>query len=387
MTDARRGLGQGRSTARYRALFDQSLAPLAFFDLDQHVIEANEAFASLLGAKAHQLSGRPLAELADEESCERDRVALASAVGSTSAGYELAAQRYRHATGRDLWVSVTVTVIRDGKGRPLHVVHLLDDVSGRRSQEVQLRHALRVELVAQLGSGLAHDLNNLLTVLRGQLDLLEGTLDDATRASAPLAHLHEALDRATGMTAGLLSVGRGPASMPVAVEVDALVAAVAHLVADLLGDAVVVELQLGAPGATVVVEAAQLEQALISMVLNARDAMPDGGRLTVRSRRTADQVEIEVADTGTGMDAETAAQAFTPYFTTKAPGKGTGLGLSQSRRTVRRAGGTIAIDTAPGSGTVITIGLPVAAAGDPEPRVLDLRPPAGRGARTGTPRP
>lgn len=236
------------------------------------------------------------------------------------------------------------------------------EIEQRQRAETALVQSQKMEAIGQLTGGLAHDFNNLLTAVVGNLDLIR------TRATDPriirrAEHAFRAAERGSKLTAQLLAFSRTQKLATAPVDLNALISGMSELVNQTLGAEITVKTELsnGLPHA--LADANQLELAILNLSINARDAMPDGGTLTISTRSDAvdkQRVIVCVADTGTGMPPEVVARAFDPFFTTKPPGKGTGLGLSQVYGIVRQIGGDISIDTAPGKGTRISIALRIA---------------------------
>ena len=245
----------------------------------------------------------------------------------------------------------------------------------RERAEAALRQSQKMEAVGQLTGGLAHDFNNMLQGVAGGLDMArrragEGRVADALRF---LGTARTAVDRAAGLTRRLLAFARRQRLEPKPVDPDALVAGMADLVRRTVGPAVRLELRLRDGRAPVLCDPSELESALLNLCINARDAMPDGGRLTIGTEDVrlsaahatgpegaapGDYVEISVADTGRGMPAEVVERAFEPFFTTKPLGHGTGLELSQVYGFVRQSGGMVRLESSPGRGTTVRICLP-----------------------------
>ena len=244
----------------------------------------------------------------------------------------------------------------------------------RDQAEAALRRAQKLEAVGQLTGGVAHDFNNLLTVVIGALDLMQRHPADAARRERMIEAALGAARRGERLTQQLLAFSRRQALKPEPVRVDEMLAECEPLLRRAVGEAVSFVLAPGAQGAVVDLDPSQFEAALMNLVVNARDATPAGGRICVETRRVrldAGQIEeldagdylcVAVHDTGSGMDAETAARVFEPFFTTKAPGRGTGLGLSQVYGFARQSGGTATVDSAPGKGASVRIFLPLSTA-------------------------
>jgi signal transduction histidine kinase/ActR/RegA family two-component response regulator len=246
-------------------------------------------------------------------------------------------------------------------------------VEGREQAEQALRQAQKMEAIGQLTGGVAHDFNNLLQAIGINLHVIESRCQDE-RVVGPVRMALQAVERGATLTQHLLAFSRRQQLRPAIVDVDALTARVAALLERTLGGAVRVE-RWSAPGLwPVMIDANQLEMALLNLAINGRDAMPDGGVLTITAtNRTGgespvaglplgDYIAIAIRDTGTGMTPEVVAHAFEPFFTTKEVGRGTGLGLSMVHGLATQSGGGVAIDSQPGHGTTVTLFLPRATA-------------------------
>ena len=252
---------------------------------------------------------------------------------------------------------------------------LREEALERERAEDALRQSQKMEAVGQLTGGIAHDFNNMLQGIGGALDLMQRRLERgrADEAECLVEVAQRGVARAAALTHRLLAFARRQALDPKPVDADALVRDVEELIRRAVGPGIAVEARSGDGERTVLCDANGLENALLNLAINARDAMPDGGTLTiatgpVRLSRAdvADQdgaapgeyVEVRVSDTGAGMTPEVAARAFEPFFTTKPVGQGTGLGLSQIYGFVRQSGGLVRIESAPGRGTTVRIFLP-----------------------------
>ena len=263
---------------------------------------------------------------------------------------------------------------------PMGVLLLSIDITAEKSVESQLREAQKLEAIGRLAGGVAHDFNNLLTVISGYSGLLLEELSGDDRFRIPLEEIHEAGRRGSALTRQLLAFSRRQPVQPELVELDAVLREMDRLIRRLIGEDVDLSLHLNAPGLRVLCASSQVEQVVMNLVVNARDAMPTGGKLTVQSAlvdldeaftrshaeaRPGPHVMLAVSDTGTGMDSATRARIFEPFFTTKPHGKGTGLGLPTVYGIVKQAGGTIFVYSEPGRGTTFKVYLPLAEGGAP----------------------
>jgi signal transduction histidine kinase len=266
------------------------------------------------------------------------------------------------------------------------------EMSRRERAEQMLLQAQRLEAVGQLTGGVAHDFNNLLTVIIGSVELLERRPDDGETVRRLARNIKSASERGAEITEKLLSFSRQNRANPKIVDVNASLRAFEPLLRQAVNESVTLVLDLAHEVVPVFLDPGQFEAAILNLVGNARDAMPQGGRITIATRsaviggdhpelRPGPGMRIIVTDDGTGMDADTAAKAIEPFFTTKGVGRGTGLGLSQVYGFARQSGGDLRIDTAPGYGTTVEIVLPGGAV------QVGLGPaeaaPARRGARRG----
>ncbi|HEV2099345.1 MAG TPA: response regulator, partial [Stellaceae bacterium] len=252
---------------------------------------------------------------------------------------------------------------------------LLEQMSERERAEAALRQAQRIEAVGQLTGGVAHDFNNLLTVLIGNIDLMEGSATLDPSMAERLRAMRAATERGAMLTGHLLAFARRQQLSPRAVDLNAVVIGMQDLLQSALGPRVQMETSLAQELWPAMVDPTQIELVILNLVINARDAMPDGGIVTVETSNRhcgrptgpeepveGDYVVVTVRDVGGGMTPEVLAQAFEPFFTTKGPGAGSGLGLSQVVGTARQSGGEVEIDSAPGKGTRVSVYIPRAAA-------------------------
>ena len=269
---------------------------------------------------------------------------------------------------------VTKAPYRGKGGEVVGVLGVAHDITDRRRLEEELQHAQKMEAVGRLAGGVAHDFNNLLTVIRGFSDKALEQVAAGASAESSLTEVSRATDRATALTKQLLSLSRRAPLDVESLDLNAVVADMDPLLRRALGEDVRLVTVFGASPATVRANRTQLEQVTLNLAINARDAMPRGGQLTIETANAtldADvagemalhpgaHVLLRVSDAGSGMDAETRARAFEPFFTTKAPGRGTGLGLSTVYGIVTQSGGHVALQSSPGAGSTFTIHLPAA---------------------------
>jgi two-component system cell cycle sensor histidine kinase/response regulator CckA len=284
-------------------------------------------------------------------------------------------------------------VLRDRDGRPIGIAGQLVDVTERVALEAQLAHAERLEAVGRLAGGIAHDFNNTLTAIGGFASLIGDEADDQVAVREDAATIVDIVSRSGQLTRQLLAFARRTTLLPSVVDIRTTVATVEPTLRRLLGGRVDVQVRPADEPLVARVDGGQLEQALINLALNARDAMDGGGRVVVSMRRVriaagdvADEpaldgpfVAVAVCDTGTGMDPTVSDRAFEPFFTTKEPGRGTGLGLAMVRDFARQSGGAVRLASTPGVGTTVELLFPelVAAVAADAPAAEEAARPAG----------
>jgi signal transduction histidine kinase len=255
------------------------------------------------------------------------------------------------------------------------IIGTILDATERRSLEEQLTQARKMEAVGQLTGGVAHDFNNLLTVVLGNIDMMSRRPNQDARLKRQIAAIRHASERGRGLTRQLLAFSRRQQLSPVALDIDALIQGFMPLMRQAVGDSVVVELALGGGGLFAYVDPVQLESALLNLAVNARDAMPQGGVLTISTQAVTDPhepadraswVQISLRDTGIGMHKDVVERVFEPFFTTKEVGLGSGLGLSQVYGFVSQSGGRVWVESQPGEGALFHLRLPRCAASTAE---------------------
>jgi PAS domain S-box-containing protein len=353
-------------------------------DRDGRYLTVNPALARLVGREVEEVVGKTDAELLNPESAsearEHDRRIMELGQAQT---YEQVVT----AGGATRTLLVTKGPYRDAEGRVAGVFAIARDVSERKALERQLREAHKMEAVGRLAGGVAHDFNNLLTVILGYAELLLEQAPPGAEAHAPLTEIRRAAERAAELTTQLLAFSRRQPTAPVVLDLNGALRDLDEVLRRLAGDGVRLVLRL-APGLRrIKADPAQVEQVLLNLAGNARDAMPEGGELAVATENVAvaagassggpppgEYVRLSVSDTGVGMDEATLARVFEPFFTTKEVGRGSGLGLATVYGVMRQCGGHIAAASEPGRGTTFTMHFPAVEA----PAGADHGPGSGR---------
>jgi two-component system cell cycle sensor histidine kinase/response regulator CckA len=357
------------SESRYRALFDENPMPMWAYDARTlKIVTANQAAAEQYGFTTSELVSMTLTDVQAPE--EADKVW--EAVKATPLGRQyVGTWKHRRKDGRLLDVDVHLNDV-EFEGHPLRLA-VLHDVTEQRRLEEQFRQAQRMEAIGRLAGGVAHDFNNLLTVIGGYGELLLADLPTGTPAREAVGEMVAAGVRASALTRQLLAFSRKQVLEPRVLDLNSIVANVDKMLRRLIGEDIDFITVFGPDLGRVRADPGQIEQVLMNLAVNARDAMPKGGKLTIETCnvdldaayarqhvnvRPGPYVMLAVSDTGTGMDEATIARIFEPFFTTKEQGKGTGLGLSTVYGIVQQSGGTISVDSIPGRGTSFKIYLP-----------------------------
>ena len=360
------------SEARYRELVERM--PGVVYECGPGL----DGVWTYVSPRVEQLLGFPASSFTDDpgfwwsriDPDDRDPVADQEAQLESQVTGERSVSEYRmlDASGSVRWISDEATLIRDAAtGRPTWS-GILVDVTAEKELEQRLRQAQRMEAVGQLAGGIAHDFNNLLTVIRGYGALIRGDVAARGEDTADADELIRAADRATALTGQLLTFGRRQVLQPRVLDPTVVIGDLTPMLRRLLGDHVTLAATGPLDPVHVRIDRSQLEQVVVNLAINARDAMPDGGHLTITvecaepdQRRAGDSAmaRISVSDNGEGMDELVRSQIFEPFFTTKSQGKGTGLGLPTVLGIVSEAGGRITCESARGHGTTFRIELPL----------------------------
>ena len=357
-----------RSERRFRAIYESTAMGIGLTDTAGRVVDHNRAFGEMLGRPGEVLAGKELSEFTAGDASSIGDVLFDELVRGQRESYALE-QRYRRADGEMVWGHLTASVVRDADGNPEFTVGMVHDVSDRKQLEERLNQVQKLDAIGRLAGGIAHDFNNLLTVITAHSGFLLGSLDAReVDLRADVEAIERAAQRATSLTRRLLAFGRKQVLQPRIVDLNTIVVDTNKMLHRLIGEHITVVTELGSVLGDVQADPGQIEQVLVNLALNARDAMPEGGRLTISTANVdAHQVPtddaagpfvvLSVADSGCGMDAATRARIFEPFFTTK-ESTGTGLGLASVYGIVAQSGGFIDVTSVPGEGTKMAVYLP-----------------------------
>jgi PAS domain S-box-containing protein len=364
---------------RYRTLFEVTPLPAWVYDVDSYrFLAVNPAAIAQYGFTEEQFLSMTILDVRPAEEIERLKAQVRARQNGGEGPARGRGYRHRKADGTLMDVEI-ISHAFDFEGHPARIV-LVNDVTEQhrlrvreREMEQQLVQAQKMEAVGRLAGGVAHDFNNLLSVVMSATEMLADALPAESPLREEVSDIRQATERGAALTRHLLAFGRKEVHAPELLDVHEVVANVERLLTRALGGGVQLVIHRGAGDARVMADASQLEQVLVNLAINARDAMPRGGSLviasSVRMLSAADAeplglapgeyVALEVIDTGVGMDETTRSRAFEPFYTTKGPLAGTGLGLSTVYGIVRQSGGVVTLTSAPGEGTKVRIFLPV----------------------------
>ena len=346
--------------------------PMVITDRDAVIEWVNAAFTSVTGFPAHEAVGEDLRVLLSSGVHDREfYAAMWDTILTGEAWHGEMTNRRKDGT----WYpeDVTITPVKDARGEVTHCIAITRDLTQEKAKHAQFLQAQKMESVGRLAGGIAHDFNNLLTVITNTVDIISENVrpDDPLRAD--LEEIQHAGERAAALTRQLLAFSRREVLKPELVQLSVMVEELQPMLQRLIGEDVDVVFPAGTPTGCIRADLGQVEQVVLNLVVNARDAMPDGGTLTIAASdvhvdaasaaelgalQPGPYVMLSVSDTGIGMDKETRLKIFEPFFTTKAQGQGTGLGLATVYGIVQQSGGAISVDSELGRGTTFTVYLP-----------------------------
>jgi len=368
------------SEQRFRRIFEGGPLGMAVMDLNSCFIRANQVLSTMLGYSQEELSGLDLFRIVHPDEAAPTREAFQQLLNRELISFKTE-RRFIHKEDHQVWTDFSVTVVLSEDNRPLHILAMFEDITEQKQAEAekkelehQFRHAQKMQAIGLLAGGVAHDFNNILTGISWTSELALKETEPDSESQTAFQQVLELADRAAVLTRQLLAFSRQQSLNPVEVHANELIRQTLRMLERLIGENITLTFKAKASFDLIKADPGQLEQVLMNLAINARDAMPNGGSLVIetrneKTRRESDLtfstskqsgafVVIEVRDTGVGMDQDTLDRIFEPFFTTKELGKGTGLGLSTVYGIISQHGGHISADSVPGKGSTFTIIFP-----------------------------
>ena len=405
------GRSEAQSDDRFRTTFERAAVGIAHVATDGRWLRVNQKLCDIVGYSHDELMTRSFQDITHPDDLDSDLEQMRALLAGEIEQYSME-KRYLRKDGSPIWINLTGTLVRDEAGAPDYFIAVVEDIARRKAAEAeilrlnsdleeqvrertaQLLQLQKMEAIGQLTAGVAHDFNNVLQGLGNCLFVIDPYVPEG----APRNLLHAAqqsIGQGARLTQALLAFARRQALVPESIDLGYLFDEIGPLLERSLGGQIHIEVDVPPTVPPALVDRAQLESAIVNLVINARDAMSSSGTLTVRAAAVrvgdgerglppelavGEYVTISVADTGSGMDEATLARVFEPFFTTKAFGHGSGLGLAIVHGMAVQSGGAVSVRSAPDHGTTVTLYLPRAGpvAAEEAPPIVAMKPGVGR---------
>jgi len=377
---------------RLKIVFSESPLGIALVGMDGRPVLSNAALQKMLGYNGQELSQMHFSDFTHPDDCAKDLDCYQQLIRGERKNYQME-KRYIRKDGDVVWARLSVSMAHGVAGQAVFAIGMVEDITHHRNLETQFIEAQKMEVIGQLAGGVAHDFNNILGVIMGYSDLLMADLGGVGRLRSYAEEIRHASERAAGLTRQLLVFSRKQTVQLVVLDLNDVVTDVETMLRRLVDENIEMTIVLGEQIGPVMADSGYVGQVLMNLVVNARDAMPNGGHLTIHTGNVTvgqketdaipgDYVMLSVTDTGTGMSDQVKAHLFEAFFTTKPKNKGTGLGLATCQTIVQQSGGHIRVHSEIAKGTTFKVYFPRAA---PSPNVA-ARPiqsgPLPRGTET-----
>ena len=362
---------EGMAREFLRAIFDNDTTGVLVLDRQGGIIRGNPALERLIGRETVNLMGQPFTELVHPDDRELSGEAFRRLLAGDDSLYPHD-ERCIRSDGGIVWGRVTASVIRGRNGVPVYALLLMQDITVEKNAQADLRiadadraRAERLRSLGELAAGVAHDFNNALTIITAGAGMVLSQLPEDAAVRVDLHDIEVAARKAAGLSQQLMQFARGQSGRRVPTDLAAIVAEMKGSLVKSVGANITMESRLDESAPLILADKVPLQQILLNLVLNARDAMPGRGRIGISVSGEGNRTVLRVSDTGSGIPPEIRVRLFEPFFTTKGDGKGTGLGLATVDRITRELGGEISVESEVGKGTTFTVSFP--AAGLPSP--------------------
>jgi PAS domain S-box-containing protein len=376
------------SNELFTSAFEHAAVGIALLNLEGRWMRVNHALCRMTGYSEQDLLSKTCLEITHPEDLEAELAHVKQMLVGDIQTYQME-KRYLHKSGSLVWSLVSVSLLRDRQGAPVHFISQIQDITRRKELECQLLQAQKMEAIGRLSGGVAHDFNNILTIIQMQLALLKSSAPITSEQSDSVMDIEAATARAANLTRQLLAFSRRQTLCTSDLDLNRIVADIGRMLQRIVGEDVHIQLRRAEQPLMIHADSGMMEQVLMNLVVNARDAMPSGGTLLVETRgvdlgpeevrgssqaKTGPHVHLRIQDNGDGITPEILPHIFEPFFTTKEVGRGTGLGLSTVHGIVQQHEGWIEVSSRIGEGTTFDIYLPRAGGESTSPVSSSPRP-------------